>query len=76
MSNILFLYNNLFDDATLTESSEASGFAAENTQHPFRTKVWRTAGATAGTATLKIDHGVAKAVNCVALAGYNWASAP
>jgi len=76
MSNILFLYNNIFDDATLTASSEASGFPCENTQHPFITKVWRTAGATAGTATLKIDHGSAKAVTCIALAGYNWTSAP
>ena len=76
MSNILFLYNNLADSATLLDSSEATGFVAENVQNPFRTKVWRTAGATAGTATLRIDHGAAKAVNCVALAGYNWASAP
>ena len=76
MSNILFLYNNLLDLATLTESSEASGFPAENVKHPFRTKVWRTEGATAGTANLKIDHGSAKAVNCVALANYSWASAP
>ena len=75
-TNILFLYNNLFDSATLTESSEATGFVAENTQHPFRTKVWTTEGATAGTANLVIDHATAKAVNCVVLAGYDWASAP
>ena len=75
-TNILFLYNNLFDLATLTESSEAAGFVAENTQHPFRTKKWTTEGATAGTANLVIDHGSAKAVNCVALIDYDWASAP
>jgi len=75
-TNILFLYNNLFDSATLTESSEATGYVAENTQHPFRTKVWTTEGATAGTANLKIDHGSAKAINCVALANYTWTSAP
>ena len=75
-TRILFLYNNLFDSATLTESSEATGFPCENTQHSFRSKVWRTEGSTAGTANLVIDHGSAKAVNCVALAGYNWASAP
>lgn len=76
MSNILFLYNNLLDLATLTESSEASGFPAENVQHPFRTKVWQTAGITPGTANLVIDHGAATAVDCIALAGYNWTSAP
>lgn len=76
MSNILFLYNNLLDLATLTESSEVSGFPAENVQHPFRSKVWRTAGGTPGTANLVIDHGTAKAIDCIALAGYNWISAP
>lgn len=70
------MYNNLIDSATLVESSEASGFPAENVQHPFRTKVWTTAGGTPGTANLVIDHGEAKAVSCIALANYNWASAP
>ena len=72
----MFMYNNLLDTATLTESSEASGFPAENVQHPFRTKVWTTEGATPGTANLVIDHGSAKAVNCIVLANYDWASAP
>jgi len=76
MSNILFLYDNLLDIAALTESSEATGFPVENIQHPFRSKVWRTEDATAGTANVVIDHGAAKAVNCIALANYNWASAP
>lgn len=67
MSNILFLYDNLLDSAALTESSEASGFAVENIQHPFRTKVWRTEGATAGTANVVIDHGSRKVVTCVPL---------
>jgi len=73
---IRFMYDNLIDSATLTESSEATGFPAENVQHPFRTKVWTTSGATAGTANLVIDHGSAKAVTCVVLAGYDWTSAP
>lgn len=77
MSNrILFLYNNLLDIATLTASSEATGFPASNLKNPFRSKVWTTAGATAGTANLVINHGSAKAVTCVALIGYNWTSAP
>ena len=76
MSNSLFLYDNLIDLATLTASSAATGFPGNNVKNPFRTKVWRTAGATAGTANLVINHGSAKAVTCVALVGYNWASAP
>lgn len=74
--SILFLYNNLADTAILTASSEAVGFAATNVQNPFRTKVWRTAGVTPGTANLVINHGSPKSVTCVALTGYNWASAP
>lgn len=76
MSSLLFLYDNLLDSATLTASSEATGLTAENLKNPFRSKVWRTAGATAGTAQLVIDHGTAKAVNAIALTGYNWLSAP
>ena len=70
------MYNNIFDDAALTESSEADGFPAENIQNPFRTKVWRTEGLVAGTANLVIDHGAAKAVNAIAITGHNWSSAP
>jgi len=76
MTGIMFLYNNLLDAAILTASSAATGFPASNLQNPFRSKVWRTAGATAGTASVIIDHATAKAVTCVALIGYNWASAP
>lgn len=77
MSDILFLYSNLIDSATLTASSAATGFAADNLKNPFRTKYWWTAGATAGTAQLVIDHGSAKDVNAIALTGYpDWAAAP
>jgi hypothetical protein len=76
-TKILFLYSNQFDTATLTESSQATGFPAENLQNPFRTKVWRTAGAVAGTADLIIDLGAGtKSTTCVALIGYTWTSAP
>jgi len=75
--SFLFLYNNLLDSATLTASSEATGFPASNLKNPFRTKYWKTAGATAGTAQLVIDHGSAKDVNAIALTGYpDWAAAP
>jgi len=73
---MLILYNNLIDSATLTASSEASGFPASNLKNPFRSKYWKTAGATAGTAQLVINHGSAKSVDAIALTGYDWASAP
>lgn len=74
---MLFLYNNLVDSATLTASSEATGFPANNLKNPFRTKYWKTAGGTAGTAQLVIDHGSAKAVNSIAMTGYpDWLAAP
>lgn len=76
MSNILFLFDNIFDLATLTESSQDEDFPAENLQSPFRTKIWKTAGATPGTAVLDIDHGAAKSVSVIALVNYNWESAP
>lgn len=77
MSTLLFLYNNLLDSATLTASSAATGFPANNLKNPFRTKYWKTAGATAGTAQLVIDHGTAKAVTAIALTGYpDWTAAP
>lgn len=77
MSTLIFFYNNLIDSATLTASSEATGFPASNLKNPFRTKYWKTAGATAGTAQLVINHGSAKAVTACALTGYpDWAAAP
>jgi hypothetical protein len=55
MTKILFLYNNLLDLATLTASSANADFPVANLKNPFRTKPWRTAGATAGTAQLLVD---------------------
>lgn len=75
-SNIRFFFENLFDDATITASSENASFPATNLQHPFRTKVWRTAGATAGTANLVVNHGAAVAVSAVILTNYSWTAAP
>ena len=75
--NVLFLYENLIDSATLTASSEAAGFPVSNLKNPFRSKVWRTAGTPAGTAYLDIDLGAGThSVTCVALAGYTWTAAP
>lgn len=74
-TNILFAYDNSwFDAATLTESSQVSTLPAENLQHPFRSKVWRTSGG--GTENLVINFGAAKAVTFIAIIGYTWTSAP
>jgi len=76
---MIFLYNNLLDSATLTASSEATGFPASNLKNPFRTKYWKTAGGTAGTAQLVIDSGAGTPppVNAIALTGYpDWLAAP
>jgi len=77
VSRILFLYNNLIDSATLTASSAATGYPAENLQNPFRTKPWKTAGLVAGTAQLVSNQGSAKAINAIAATGSpDWAAAP
>ena len=74
---MIFLYSNLLDSATLTASSEATGFPASNLKNPLRAKYWKTAGGTAGTAQLVINHGAAKAVDAIALTGYpDWLAAP
>lgn len=52
---MFFAYDNLVDQATLTASSAATGFPANNLKNPFRSKPWKTAGATAGTAQLLVD---------------------
>ena len=71
---MIFLYDNLFDSATLTASTEDSSFPATNLQHSFKTKVWTTDNA--GTANLVIDYGSATSVTAVVLIGYDWGSAP
>jgi hypothetical protein len=76
-TTLLFLYNNLLDSATLTASSAATGFPANNLKNSFRTKYWKTEGGTAGTAQLVVNHGSAKTVNAIALTGYpDWLAAP
>lgn len=52
---MFFAYDNLIDQATLTASSAATGFPANNVKNPFRSKCWQTAGATPGDATLVVD---------------------
>jgi hypothetical protein len=76
MNNIMFLYNNLVDSATLTASSAAAGYPVANLKNQLRTKCYKSAGATAGTANIVFDFGTPKPVTCIALTGYDWAAAP
>lgn len=76
-TNILFLYNNLFDSATITASSADSDYPASNLQDTFRTSQWKTAGDPAGTANLVINHGSAKPVTACCLIDHDdWAVVP
>src|SRR5512139_2649169 len=51
---------------TITSSSENADLPAENVQHPFRTKVWRT-GVSTASEWIKFDLGSARAVQAVVL---------
>jgi hypothetical protein len=73
MSNIIFMYNNLVDVASVYPTTENDSFPATNVQHPFRTKAWRSGS---GIGDLLIDFGSAKTFTCAALCNYDWATAP
>lgn len=72
MSNIRFLYTFDFDSATITSSSEASGFADDNVAHVNVKKTWRSTGDTAEW--LKFDLGSAQNIKEVALLNHNLTS--
>jgi len=53
-----FFYNNLWDDYTITETSEHENFLAENTQHRDFNKAWRSNyGAGSGWGNFNIETG-------------------
>ena len=66
-------YNNLFDDGTLTASSEATGYAVENTQNQRLAKVWRSTDAS--TQTVVVNLATAQTITVVAVMGHNLTSA-
>lgn len=45
--SLRFFYNNLFDTATVTSSSDATGFEVARIQHRLFLKTWRSTGITA-----------------------------
>ena len=71
MSNIRFIYNNTsFDSATLSATSEASGFPATNLQEQRRKKVWRSSSLTNQYISIDFGSGGIYA-NSVALINHN-----
>jgi len=72
MANARILYDFLFDDGTITSSSEASGLPDDNAVHDFVGRVWRT---TADTGQwIKFDLGSAKKLTMAAIFGHNLTS--
>lgn len=70
-----FFWNNLIDlsGVALTPSSEVSTLPAENVQHEFKGKYWKT-GASVAAEYLVIDLGSAKAVTSVILFNHDLTS--
>lgn len=76
MTNCTFMYENLWDTAALTPSTQNSNFPAINTQHRWFTKTWRSADDT-GTLTESIvaDLGASPgAVQAFALKKHNFSA--
>ena len=67
------LYNDLWKAGTLTDSSEAVGYAGTNTQHPHLSRAWRSTGL-AGE-WVKIDAGTAITADSLAIIGHNFTAA-
>ncbi|MFQ5792339.1 MAG: hypothetical protein ACE5JI_17865 [Acidobacteriota bacterium] len=68
-NNVRFIYGHLTERKTVTGSSEATGFPAENAVDLDRSSVWK--GDTTGTDSIKVDLGSAKAVSGVGIANHN-----
>lgn len=72
MNNCRFLYNRLFDDATLTTVPANNGqdqWPASNLQNTIHAEAWKTDGT--GNVTLRADLGKPQSVNAVGLAYFN-----
>jgi len=67
--NVRFYWQNLFDAATLTASSEDAEFPAENLQERHWTIPWRSTGCT--SEWVKWDLGSALAIKALVIRGHN-----
>jgi len=74
MANFRILWNNYWDTATLTASSESDpyDYLAENTQHIWRKRTWRTQGYSSEKITG--DLGSAKDIYYVVIENHNFVS--
>jgi hypothetical protein len=73
MNNARFLYNLLFDEATLSTvppDNEKPGWPVENLQNTIHAEAWKTNGT--GNVTLRADLGKAQAINAIGLAYHNF----
>lgn len=68
------IWDNLWDDYTLTESQEDANYPAENTQHVHLTKVWRTTTASAATLALDAGTGLTITCDCAAILAHNFSA--
>jgi hypothetical protein len=68
MANLRILYNNVADQATITASTTASGFAASNMQNAQKTSVHRSTG---NTVTYRLQWASNQTINGVALPATN-----
>jgi len=75
MTKCTFCYQNLFDSATLSASSQNPSFPVINLQHRWCTKTWRSAsGVGTLSANIVIDFSVAKSVKAFFLFPHNFSS--
>ena len=70
MAIIKFLYDNLWDDGTITSSSEADGFPDTNTQQRWHTRCWRATGDAAEW--VKVDLAAAQNVKTFVIKNHNF----
>jgi hypothetical protein len=68
MANLRILYNNVADQATITASTTASGFAASNMQNAQKTSVHRSTGS---SVTYTLTWATAQRINGIALPATN-----
>jgi hypothetical protein len=74
MNNFRILWDNLWDDATLSVGSENPEFPATNTQHRWHTRTWRTSGESGTLIDAEIisDLGEAKDIKAFVIKNHNF----
>jgi len=71
--NIRFLWENKWTEATITSSSEATGFPDTNTQHRWQTYCWQTTDDTAEW--IKVDLTTAQNIKALVINNHNFTGA-